>query len=888
MLITLLMENPKGMSLKALEKAIGDTSPNSVRKIEPIIKKIATLQAPGRYFLKSGVELDSIKKSASESGSSPEDNRQHTSAPENIHGQKPAPGPSFVEKVSTGGKEEQAQPNSKLGEETIAMEKTHVQQFSPDLSVEGKVSDNSEGHPASSSDSGSDSDSDSGSSDSGSDSGSHSRSRSRSRRSRSPVGSGSGSSSDSETDASSNSKEASDEDVDIMTSDDDKEYKQKLPASDPGLSTSPIPWKSDDGRPTQNERYEKQDDDGSGAIDIEGQGSDAIDIEGQGSDAIDIEKDLPDDEQEVEMAVDTNLVPSREAEKSVEGTTSLIDDNELQERQNFIGNLFDDKEPVVKDSFRSERSESPEKASKNKSKRGPDLKHSDQISDRSKRSKADTSVRLPISGVRDSQFADSPHNSSPNRSVEDPYKGSAAQMMNRTDREGSADFGFQKGYNQDFPGKHGSDFQQSGRKSFDKSARSKAHGTADRPSKHDRKFSGKNSQVYDGFPVKEKASRDAQNEDSFTKEKKGPRNLREAGPGTKNSVPLDSNYGKYGEMAGKFNETGQVVGNGRSNILHRELSDLELGELREPLHEEVPFKKQFDRKGSFKQSENKSSASDNCNSDLSKGKPVGKAPLDPGKTSPLNLSIGVKRTPENRIEDSTRTHHRPMQSQPQDLSRVDHAEVGSQFNKSMDASGKFRQTEAGVRLGGGLEGFGESHRKAPGSTSQQHDSKRGSVSHLVKESKTLTSNSMADLVDVRKDTVMAESNDSGRKRRESSSDEDNCSYYKYEKDEPELKGPIKDISQYKEYLQEYHDKYESYISLNKTLDSYRKKFHKLGKDLEFAQGRDMERYYKLLGQLKDSYHQCGAKHKRLKKIFIVLRRAQAPKTEAERLCNFIR
>ncbi|XP_044485395.1 uncharacterized protein LOC123210962 [Mangifera indica] len=801
MLITLLMENPKGMSLKALEKAIGDTSPNSVGKIELIIKKIATLQAPGRYFLKPGVKLGSTKKPTSESGSSPVDNCQQTPASDNMHGEKAASGPSFVEEVPTAGKEEQFQSNSKLGEETLAMEKTDVQQFSPGLFSEKKVSDHSEGHPASSSDSGSDSDSDSGSSDSGSDSGSHSRSRSRSR-SRSPVGSGSGNSSDSETDASSNSKEASDEDVDIMTSDDDKEYKQKLSASEQGC---------------QHRLYHgKQDNDGSDAIDIEGQGSDAIDIEGEGSDAIDIEKGLPDDEQEVEMAVNTGLFPSREAEKPVERTTSLIEDNELQECQNFIGNLFDDNELIVKNSLRSERSKSPEKKLKNKSKRGPDLKHSDEMSDHSKRSKADSSFRLPISVVRDPQFPDSPLNSSPNRSTEDPYKGPTVQMMNRDDREGSADFGFQKGYNQDFSVKRGSDFQQSSRKSFDKSldksARSKAHDTAERPNKHDQKFSGKNYQVYDGFPLREKTSRETQNEDGFKKVKKGPRNPREGGPGTKNSVPLDSNYGKYGEMHGKFNETGQM-GNGRSNLLHREHSDLELGELREPLHEEVLFKKQFDMKGSFKQSENMSSTSDNCNSDLIPGKSVGNPPLDSGKTSPCNLSIEVKRAPENRIEDWTRTHHRPMQPQPQGLSR---------------------ETQS------------------------------------VKESKTQTSNSMANLVDVCKDAFSTESNDIGRKRRESSSDEDNCSYYKYEKDKPELKGTIKDISQYKEYMQEYHDKYESYISLNKTLESCRKKFNKLGKDLEFAQGRDMERYYKLLGQLKVSYHQCGAKHKRLKKIFIVL------------------
>lgn len=38
----------------------------------------------------------------------------------------------------------------------------------------------------------------------------------------------------------------------------------------------------------------------------------------------------------------------------------------------------------------------------------------------------------------------------------------------------------------------------------------------------------------------------------------------------------------------------------------------------------------------------------------------------------------------------------------------------------------------------------------------------------------------------------------------------------------------------------------------------RNEFQKLGKDLEFAKGRgDKERYYDILGQLKESYLQCG-------------------------------
>ncbi|PSS18048.1 Structural maintenance of chromosomes protein like, partial [Actinidia chinensis var. chinensis] len=190
MLISLLMEKPEGMSLKALEKAIGDTKPNSIRKIEPIIKKIANFQAPGRYCLKSGLELENFKKSLSESRSSPEDNHHQTLALEDKRSDIPVHMPDLEEKVATEELGKQAQSNSNIGEELSSLEKIDIQHHSPDIFGDKKVSDNSEGPAGSSSDSGSDSDSES---DSGSDSGSRSKSRS-------PVGSGSGSSSDSESD----------------------------------------------------------------------------------------------------------------------------------------------------------------------------------------------------------------------------------------------------------------------------------------------------------------------------------------------------------------------------------------------------------------------------------------------------------------------------------------------------------------------------------------------------------------------------------------------------------------------------------------------------------------------------------------------------------------
>ncbi|KAJ9190299.1 hypothetical protein P3X46_001517 [Hevea brasiliensis] len=878
MLITLLSGNPKGMSLKALEKAIGDKIPNSAKKIEPIIKRIATFQAPGRYFLKSGVELESFRKPSYESGSSPEDNCQQALVPEDNHNHRPPPESRFVEKSPAVGFEEHAQSNSKFEEEST-IEKIDIQQHSPDLFGEKKASDNSEGQAGSSSDSGSDSDSDSDSdsSDSGSDSGSCSRSRSRS-----PVGSGSGSSSDSESDASSNSKEGSDEDVDII-SDDDKEPQHKLHASEPTFLVSPVQWRSE-----QNGTGEKQDGDGSDAVDIDGPGSAAHDVEGHESDAVDIEKDLADNEKEVELAANDSLVPSKEGNKVVEGYKfSFSDHDAIQERKTFIGTLFDDNENMVRDSFRHEQSDSSEL--KSKSKRGPDIKHFDEKSEHAKRLKIESLAQAPISEVRDAQLSESPHN----RDIEETYRGAAVQTINRIDREGNTDFGSQKAYNQAFAGKPSSDFQQLGQRSSEKNARSKASDTRrskhSESSGHGRKFSEKSSHVHEGYPIqREKASRDAQNEDNFTKEKKAPRNPKEGGAGGRHSAPFDSHHRKQGETFGKFKEATQITNSHMGSspkdgnrvdmekfpavserTLQRELSELELGEFRESLLEETPVKKQFGRKSSFKQSENKQSTSDNCNSDLSKTKPVVKTALDSGKPSPPNLGSGFKESPDHPIEDLMRSNHKFPQSHPQHLSRVDNSEV-SHFGKLADTNSRLRQNEAVAKLGNSMEGYGESHKGAPANAQQLHDSKRGQLSHLIKESKTQTSNVMADFVEGQKDPILTEVNNNAQKRRESSSEEDTTSYSKYEKDEPELRRPIKDFLQYKEYVQEYRDKYDCYCSLNKSLEKYRNDFQKMGRDLEFAKGRDMDRYHKILLQLRESYRHCGARHKRLRKIFIVL------------------
>jgi len=54
--------------LQALEKAVADVFPNASKKIESIIKNIANYQAPARYVLKPGLEVENSRRHASEEG----------------------------------------------------------------------------------------------------------------------------------------------------------------------------------------------------------------------------------------------------------------------------------------------------------------------------------------------------------------------------------------------------------------------------------------------------------------------------------------------------------------------------------------------------------------------------------------------------------------------------------------------------------------------------------------------------------------------------------------------------------------------------------------------------------------------------------------------------
>lgn len=227
-------------------------------------------------------------------------------------------------------------------------------------------------------------------------------------------------------------------------------------------------------------------------------------------------------------------------------------------------------------------------------------------------------------------------------------------------------------------------------------------------------------------------------------------------------IPQDSNGHHILDPCDSSPEKPIVNGKG-SAILQREFSGLELGEL---YPEEAPSNRPFERKGSYKQLEKKSKNLKNHSIDCGRGKTPGESNMDLGKSSQLILSR--KSTVERQEDDPVVPVQQGMQSQLEYLSEGDHGGI-AQICKKVDV---IKSTRIGV---------------------PQIDSRRNLVPKSLKESKTQAAGTATNMSN-RQEAVSADC-DSGLKRRESFSDENRCSYSTYEKDEPELKGPIKDLQQ---------------------------------------------------------------------------------------------
>ncbi|KAL9267756.1 hypothetical protein AKJ16_DCAP13088 [Drosera capensis] len=841
MLIKVLKENPTGMGLKDLEKAVGRTFPNSTRKIPAILQKIAALQAPGKYLLKSGIELETIKRIPARSERSPEDNQHKLPVSEQNDVAALARVDLNIAEKSPQYLEEQAPLGSSINENeehANFMEGSEVPRHTSDLFGDTMGSTNAEGRAGSSSDSGSDNDSDSDSSGSGSDSGSQSKSRSGS-----PAGSGSGSSSDSGSESSANSKEGSDVDVDIMTSDDEKEIKQDEVAT-------------------------KQESHGSPAIDIDDHGSEDVEIE-----------DLPAHDQ----AADLDMRLTTAAESGAMSVHDLHYTSPIEGR--IQGHLkppdFSGRETMVVDDFRHGKEGS--QKSRGKSKRNADGEHFKEMPGPAKKSKVGVSGRLnedhPQGHSFDADMEKGVKNGYRGRSTLEPVQsgGRVSPWLNDPDiaeRNGRSAGTWGQGFNNRDLIAH-TDESLSNKRSRPSGGLQDSQGMSSEKISKKYNQSGNRQYMHHSSQSGKKGDNGKRRhmKDDFYD------SLVDSSPKTSFKVEAEKSF----------------LVNGKGPMLHRALSELELGELREPLQEEAGRDMQpFEEKESLKQMETNRRTSDSWNADLTNVRPAIKPASDPVKPSSPDKRSGAsrnsgdssrKRSTDPYVEGPLRPSRKAVPSHPSN-STVEARLLSDKVTERLEES----ETQHGD-----MEGYGQTHNKLHDGA-KFREPKLGHASNYANGTKSQDSNNWADA----SHRKIGDSLNGDFKRSGSSSDE-NASYSKYDRNEPELKGPVKDLSQYKEYVEEFQEKYESYGSLNKILEAHmyglcvntfrniydmlfqdvlafrfcilsesRSEFEKLRSDLQTAKGRDMERYHKIVSHLRERYHQSGPKHKRMKKIFVVL------------------
>lgn len=650
-----------------------------------------------------------------------------------------------------------------LAEQSSAQVNVDIEHHSPGILHEEKRSEIREDQARRSSDSDSDSDN----SDSGSDS---------------------GSSSDSE--ASSNSKDGSDEDVDIM-SDGDRDPQQIIQSAErdaidlPGHDSNLVDIEGHDSDAVDIDGH------GSDAVDIDGHDSDAVDIDGHGSDAVDIEgnssdeghdseadrKKLSDTNWKMEATTGTSPTAIEEAGISEQANFASSHDK-LRERQNFIGQLFDDTENTTKANFQNDQPDISERLANKHNQKAPELEHDSQDSARMNNRKSQIFNQLPAIG-KDS------HRSERKYDVE-PLNASASQTVNPLR-------GLQKPFIEK-SNRHGQ------MRPVDSSGKSNKHSDAlgnVRKSDEGGQFPNDMLSSRSG-----KAFRDNQRDDVLSKNK-FPRNKKDGESANRPSLPYDASNRKHGEPDGSDRDAKTVSGlslgsspldsqrtfleklpKGNGSVLRKQVSDLELGELPEPLGEDIALK-QLEEKSSFRQSSLKPSTSENLGIDSDKRR---SKKSDSKKPAPTHASNGIKELPEPFVEDSERSQKWALQSHGQNLTGTD-TEIGSQDKVIEDAAFKSRQKVSRPRAGNSVEGYGETNKKTP---VIKQGSKRASTSRSSRESKRHASGKTANSINGHKDATSIPGDSVVREKRMASFDDVDSSYLKYEKASPELKGPISD------------------------------------------------------------------------------------------------
>ncbi|TKV97780.1 hypothetical protein SEVIR_9G517900v4 [Setaria viridis] len=853
LLISALSENPKGMSLKALEKAVADVFPNASKKIESIIKNIANYQAPGRYVLKPGLEVENSKRHTSEEG---------RSINENV---------------------EEFPPSLKIDDPDI-FESIDVVDSPAATAGDGKVNNGSEDKARTSSESASDSDSDSDSSDSGSDSGSQSRSA---------AESGSGSSSDSDSDASSSSKEGSDAFVDITSDDDKANTAQTKVGDDLNLSSPPRDL-------TRLDVDDEQIDIGTNMdytttsphIDLNNFNTHDDDAEAGGLAAGNLKK--PSEITGSKNIPSTRMEPTRVDSKYNEMSyeDDLFDDSlrtisenlPNEEADQFTKQHANRRKSTSKDGSNHGSMSTIDKSAKPKLKRSSGNENSTAKPESAKKVKVDAASP----GVTGS-FSEHKKSLLPEKHMNDRLNKETGSVSRIASRDSSpamkgrplASGNIQKidqSPNLPIPTMHSERPKENIEKSSLKKKTDKMqkpwHGTDGDFGTHGdghhasfdgsddsstRKRSRHGDSLSDGKMLKR--SKDANvNINSMNLSKTSSGN---AGPDeiTTFPEPNESN----GELPSSQRDNFERSPHGKKK-LQRELSDLELGELRESSldNDNGRTRKQFERNSSSKSLDGKLTDINNSYPSMNSRKVHLTGFHDKGKPSPQEYGIGghinqeaFPRKATGYDFDDNRPQQRGNVPENQHFPRTDNSDSE---NISYRPGDKTSKKESRMAQGGMLE-YPDMKKKTTSRLPQN-----GSNNAIVP--RTQKSLSPSDNEERSRNNSLIES-ETGRKR-DSSSDDDNLFFSKYDKDEPELKAPIKDFSQYKDYVQEYNEKYEAYSYLNSQIEKTKSEFLKVQEDLNVAKERDKEQYYNTVERLRDMYRESGARHKLMKKVFVLL------------------
>ncbi|KAF8718128.1 hypothetical protein HU200_025613 [Digitaria exilis] len=868
LLISVLSENPKGMSLKALEKAVADVLPNASKKIESSIKNIANYQAPGRYVLKPEFEVENSKRHV-EGGRSINENTEEFAPSLKIDD------PDIFESIDVVGS-----PATTAGD--------------------GKVNNGSEDKAGTSSESGSDSDSDSDSSDSGSDSGSQSRSA---------ADSGSGSSSDSDSDASSSSKDGSDAFVDITSDDDRANTAQTKVSDDLNLSTSPRDLTRLDVDDEQidigtNMDYRTA----SPHIDLNNFNTDNDDAEAEGFAAGNLKKpsEIPGSKNTPSTRMDPTHVDSKYNEMSYQA--DLFDDSLKTISENLpneeAGQLTKQHSNRRKSTSKDGSNHGPmsiaDKSAKPKLKRSSGNENSTTKPESAKKIKVD--VASPgITGPLSEHRKGLP----PEKHSNDRLNKEAGSVSRNVSRDSSpamkgrplASGNIQKidhSPNVPIPTMH----SERPKENIEKSSLKKKTEKMQKP------WHGIDGDFGIGYSHGEGHHANFDGSDDSSARKKSRygdplddkmlKRSKDANPNINSMNLTKSSSGNAGpdEIAafpGLNESNGELSTSQRVNVersphgkkrLQRELSDLELGEFRETSleNDNERTRKQFERNNSSKSLDAKLASIDNSYPGMNNRKAHVSGFHDRGKPSPQEYGVGGQINQE---------------AFPRKAAGYDFDDNGPQQRGNIPENQHFPRTDASdsdnISYRPGEKTSKRDSRMAQGGVLEHAEKKKKATSRLPQNgynnatvTRTQKSISPSDNEERSRNNSLIES-ETGRKR-DSSSDDDNLFFSKYDKDEPELKAPIKDFSQYKDYVQEYNEKYGVYTYLNSQIEKTKSEFLKVQEDLNVAKERDKEQYYNIVGRLRDMYRESGARHKLMKKVFVLLH--EELQTMKQRITDF--